>query len=71
MPGVTAEEAYQGMERVRKSIAQKSFTEHQLTVTLSSGIASYAEGSGSRLLERADKAMYQAKQAGRNRVVIA
>lgn len=71
MPGVNAEEAYQGMERVRKSVAQQSFTEHQLSVTLSSGIASYAEGSGSRLLDHADKAMYQAKQAGRNRVVIA
>tara|TARA_R110001599_G_scaffold74051_1_gene204380 strand:- start:102 stop:1040 length:939 start_codon:yes stop_codon:yes gene_type:complete len=71
MPGVNAEEAYQGMERVRKSIGQHTFTEHQLTVTLSSGIASYVEASGTRLLDRADKAMYQAKQTGRNRVVIA
>ncbi|MBT2771267.1 GGDEF domain-containing protein [Halomonas sp. ISL-60] len=71
MPGVYAEEAYQGMERVRKSVAQQTFSEHQLTVTLSSGVASYAEASGTRLLDRADKAMYQAKQTGRNRVVIA
>ncbi|WP_386082332.1 diguanylate cyclase [Vreelandella sp. F11] len=71
MPGVNAQEAYLGMERVRESVAQPTFTEHQLTVTLSSGIASYADGSGSRLLDRADKAMYQAKQTGRNRVVIA
>ncbi|CEP37542.1 MULTISPECIES: sensor domain-containing diguanylate cyclase [Halomonadaceae] len=71
MPGVNAEEAYQGMERVRKSVAQQTFSEHQLTVTLSSGIASYVEASGTRLLDRADKAMYQAKQTGRNRVVIA
>ncbi|WGI26097.1 sensor domain-containing diguanylate cyclase [Halomonas alkaliantarctica] len=71
MPGVNAEEAYQGMERVRESVAQQTFSEHQLTVTLSSGIASYVEASGTRLLDRADKAMYQAKQTGRNRVVIA
>jgi diguanylate cyclase (GGDEF)-like protein/PAS domain S-box-containing protein len=71
MPGVNAEEAQQAMERVRESVAQNAFTEHQLTVTLSSGIASYGEPSGTRLLDRADKAMYQAKQAGRNRVVIA
>lgn len=71
MPGVDAEEAYQGMERVRKIIGQHTFTEHQLTVTLSSGVASYVEASGTRLLDRADKAMYQAKQTGRNRVVIA
>lgn len=71
MPGVNAEEAQQAMERVRESVAQNAFTEHQLTVTLSAGIASYVEPSGTRLLDRADKAMYQAKQAGRNRVVIA
>lgn len=71
MPGVNVEEAYLGMERVCEIVAQNTFTEHQLTVTLSSGIASYVEASGTRLLDRADKAMYQAKQAGRNRVVIA
>lgn len=71
MPGVNAEEAYQGMERVRESIAQQTFTEHQLTMTLSSGVAGYVEASGTQLLDRADKAMYQAKQKGRNRVVIA
>ncbi|MEA2119837.1 sensor domain-containing diguanylate cyclase [Halovibrio sp. HP20-50] len=70
MPGVDADEALRGMERVRKAVAQASFTEHHLTVTLSSGIASYVEASGTRLLDRADKAMYQAKQAGRNRVAI-
>ena len=70
MLGVNAEEAYQGMERVRETIAQTAFTEHQLTVTLSAGIAACEESSGKRLLERADKAMYQAKQTGRNRVVI-
>jgi diguanylate cyclase (GGDEF)-like protein/PAS domain S-box-containing protein len=71
MPGVNAEEAHMAMERVRETVAQNPFTEHQLTVTLSSGIACYVEASGTRLLDRADKAMYQAKQAGRNRVVIA
>ncbi|MGQ7260899.1 GGDEF domain-containing protein [Vreelandella sp. V005] len=71
MPGVNAEEAQQAMERVRESVAQTPFTEHQLMVTLSFGIACYIEPSGTRLLDRADKAMYQAKQAGRNRVVIA
>lgn len=71
MPGVNAQEAALGMERVRETMAEKTFTAHQLKVTLSSGIACYVEGSGTRLLDRADKAMYQAKQAGRNRVVIA
>lgn len=70
MLGVNAEEAYQGMERVREMLAQTTFTDHQLTVTLSAGIASYVESSRTRLLECADNAMYQAKQTGRNRVVI-
>ncbi|HBN62125.1 MAG TPA: sensor domain-containing diguanylate cyclase, partial [Halomonas sp.] len=47
------------------------YTQHQLTVTLSAGIACYIETSSTRMLDRADKAMYQAKQAGRNRIVIA
>ncbi|WP_232710856.1 MULTISPECIES: diguanylate cyclase domain-containing protein [unclassified Halomonas] len=40
-------------------------------MTLSAGIACYSKGSSTRMLDQADKAMYQAKQAGRNRVVIA
>lgn len=71
MPGVNAEEARLAMERVRETVAQSPFTEHHLTVTLSSGVACYVKTTGTRLLDRADKAMYQAKQAGRNRVVIA
>ncbi len=71
MPGVDAAEAYIAMERVRETVAHAALTEHQLTVTLSSGIDSYVDSSGTRLLDRADKAMYQAKQAGRNHVAIA
>jgi diguanylate cyclase (GGDEF)-like protein len=40
---------------------------HQLTVTTSMGIAVYPDNGtgGDILLKNADKAMYQAKQAGR------
>lgn len=71
MPEVTAENAKLAMERVRRVVSQTSFTQHALTVTLSAGVASYVEASTTRLLDRADKAMYQAKQSGRDRVVIA
>lgn len=71
MPEVAAEGAHTAMERIRQEVAQTPYTEHQLTVTLSAGIACYSKGSSTRMLDRADKAMYQAKQAGRNRVVIA
>ena len=63
-------------ERVRERIAAKSFlTAHGLDVriTASFGIASYPEHGRNQedLLARADQAMYAAKAAGKNAVVVA
>ncbi|MBR2514114.1 MAG: GGDEF domain-containing protein [Halomonas sp.] len=71
MPEINAQAAHTAMERIRQCVAESPCTEHKLTVTLSAGIACYVEASSTRMLDRADKAMYQAKQNGRNRVVIA
>ncbi|MEX1201029.1 MAG: diguanylate cyclase [Methylophaga sp.] len=57
--------------RLRKHIASVNFPEvgH---ITISIGVAEWHAGESRRaLLERADKAMYQAKQGGRNRVELA
>ena len=46
---------------------------HQVTTSVSIGIASFPDDGGSleMIMEKADKAMYYAKERGRNRVVMA
>ncbi|MGY6710584.1 MAG: PleD family two-component system response regulator [Rhizobiaceae bacterium] len=62
-------------ERVRAEIADKPFEvstlAQPLTVTISIGVAGIRHGDDSveALMKRADKALYEAKNSGRNRVV--
>jgi diguanylate cyclase (GGDEF)-like protein len=60
-------------ERIRKAVELSRFSvrEGDTNVTASLGVASYPEDGGNLdvILEKADKAMYRAKQKGRNRVV--
>jgi diguanylate cyclase (GGDEF)-like protein len=61
--------AQQIAERIRLRISSQPIHtgEHSLDITISQGLAVYREGEDSGvLLSRADKAMYRAKQAGRN-----
>lgn len=61
-------------ERIREEIAAAPFHVHGLNIgiTISVGGAMLRQGETKEaLLERADAAMYEAKQAGRNRVVFA
>ncbi len=74
MPDTDGETAAMVAERLRVFIAEQPFKvesqEEPLPVTISIGIAS-AQGStetASGMLDRADKALYVAKNAGRNRV---
>ncbi|MDR5899205.1 sensor domain-containing diguanylate cyclase [Halomonas vilamensis] len=71
MPEVDIASAYQAADRLRREAAATPMTTHALTVTLSAGVASYMKSSTTRLLDRVDKAMYRAKQSGRNNVMIA
>lgn len=60
-------------ERIRESIAQRKIgvNEHEIAITVSSGVAQYKQGeSGSDLINRVDIALYQAKDRGRNQVVL-
>lgn len=64
------EQAYTLAERIRKRIGKYKF-DHIEKITISCGVAEYrARDSENSLIKRADDAMYTAKRAGRNRVVV-
>lgn len=73
MPETRLEYAYEVAERLRRTVAAFRLETGDATirVTLSVGVAQFDERhdtSLSTLIERADDALYAAKQAGRNRV---
>jgi diguanylate cyclase (GGDEF)-like protein len=60
-------------ERIRLTIEKSEFRykEHIIQLTISCGVACYEKGldvSAESMIDRADKALYQSKQEGRNRV---
>jgi two-component system cell cycle response regulator len=72
LPHTAHDEAQQTAERLRKAIADHSFRagDRELSATVSVGVASYPSqtvDSPNALIREADKALYRAKQAGRNR----
>ena len=72
LPGVTREEALEVAERIRRGAAEACLGELPEPVTVSIGVALVslpAEGALESALELADKALYEAKAGGRNRVV--
>ncbi len=75
LPETTAEQANIVAERVR-SMTESAVINHDgldICVTISIGVAQFSEDylTAMRWLEAADAALYNAKQAGRNRIVIA
>ncbi len=74
MPGSSAESAALIAERIRQRIAAYRPADHRLRdlrVTASLGVAkSWAGVTALDLIERADRALYAAKRAGSNRVVV-
>ena len=70
----TSEAAMQRAEIIRNGVKAQvvAFGRAQLTVTLSLGVTTYHQGeSADALVARADTALYQAKEAGRDRSVLA
>ncbi len=77
LPHTIAQDAAKGAERIRETIHQAALdvgSGNKLAVTVSAGIACTTDHdvhSADPVYRIADKALYQAKEQGRNRVVIA
>src|SRR6185436_11318492 len=74
LPETGLAQAMQTAERLRLTVAKTAVpTDHApepLRVTVSVGVAALSDGESlDELLARADQSLYQAKRAGRNRVV--
>lgn len=72
MPETSLDEAAQAMSRVQRELTTHFFTanDQRLFITFSAGVAIRApHESQEAVLKRADKAMYEAKKSGKNRVV--
>jgi diguanylate cyclase (GGDEF)-like protein len=70
----TSEAAMQRAEIIRNGVKAQvvAFGRAQLTVTLSLGVTTYHQGEAlDALVARADTALYQAKEEGRDRSVLA
>jgi diguanylate cyclase (GGDEF)-like protein len=72
LPETTSENAMIVAERIRKSFEKTVLTPlpgTEVTMTISVGVGQYIpDESKSAFLERVDKAMYRAKELGKNRV---
>jgi len=69
LPANNKEEAIILGERIRKSIENKEILKHNFTISI--GISSYPQNSSNKknMIAKADQALYQAKENGKNQVV--
>jgi len=74
LPATNHEQAYATIERVRVALATEpiEYLGTDVTVSISAGVAELSgdQETLDKLLGRADRAMYRAKEAGRNRTVV-
>jgi len=74
LPGIGLQEATATIERLQRELTKKFFLHEneRVLITFSAGVALRAPGELQEdVVARADKAMYQAKKTGKNRVVVA
>lgn len=75
LPGANKDNAFRVAERIRYAVEQAvtEYDDKQIRVTVSLGVDSYPETNMNNpieLIDNADKALYNAKNSGRNRTVI-
>lgn len=72
MPDAHIESAAYKAELLRRKIEAKDFSGHEgrFHITISIGLAAYGSGTPHALISAADDALYKAKRAGKNRVVV-
>lgn len=75
MPGTTAETAFLRTENFRQVVESTlmDIAEKKVSITISAGVAVFPENGDTvdGVIKKADQALYQAKSAGRNRVIAA
>ncbi|HEX4824641.1 MAG TPA: diguanylate cyclase [Candidatus Polarisedimenticolaceae bacterium] len=77
LPHTEGEQAERVAERIRAAVAEFNFLEsdHRLSLTVSAGVATFPSNSeiasADQLVAAADRALYAAKKAGKNRIVVA
>jgi len=69
-PNVCAADAFQCAERIREVFKNMEIISgHRVSISASFGVAEYQQGdTEDDLLRRADRALYKAKEGGRDRV---
>ena len=71
LPNAGSEDARSWADRLCRIIRETEIPGVETKVTMSAGVATWQPGDdGAGLLKRADRALYQAKEGGRDRVVI-
>jgi diguanylate cyclase (GGDEF)-like protein len=72
LPDLSIRQARQTAERIRQQVAGLSPASLSTAITVSIGLASrIADDDVATLVQKADAAMYDAKEGGRNRVAVA
>jgi diguanylate cyclase (GGDEF)-like protein len=69
LPSASKSVAVEIAERVRLSIREQIWPQPELKTSISGGVAEYSGTGLTQLLEIADKRLYRAKEAGRDRII--